>query len=145
MLKRHSHMTYIHVYTITHTLSLTDTHTHSPTHQLTHPHTHTYSLTHTHTHTHSPTHTHILTHPHTHPQSLAWYRKCRETKRNMGLFTANQNLKADSGSTRQNPAATRRGYEWCVSVCVYVCVSMRVCWYPQGMRMVCVSECEFML
>jgi len=45
-------------------------------------------------------------------ESQEWYQLCRARKRNMGLFTANQNLNnIDATRTRQNPDGTRRGYE----------------------------------
>ncbi|XP_071960524.1 protein DD3-3-like [Antedon mediterranea] len=47
-----------------------------------------------------------------------WYDKCYNRERNMGLFTADQNLRTDNGNgyssaiyTRQNPQGTQRGYE----------------------------------
>ncbi|XP_066912366.1 protein DD3-3-like [Clytia hemisphaerica] len=41
-----------------------------------------------------------------------WYDKCDKRPRNKGLFTADQNVKADRAThTRQNPGGTRRGYE----------------------------------
>jgi hypothetical protein len=45
-------------------------------------------------------------------ESRDWYYKCMATKRNKGLFTANQNVKGnDARYTRQNPNANRYGYE----------------------------------
>ncbi|XP_033116542.1 protein DD3-3-like [Anneissia japonica] len=47
-----------------------------------------------------------------------WYDKCYNRERNMGLFTADQNLQTNNGNgyssaiyTRQNPQGTQRGYE----------------------------------
>lgn len=41
-----------------------------------------------------------------------WYWKCQKRKRNMGLFTADQQLKGSSSQyTRQNPNGNRRGQE----------------------------------
>lgn len=45
-------------------------------------------------------------------ESFAYYQNCKETKRNMNLFTASQNLKKDTAKyTRQQPQGTRFGYE----------------------------------
>jgi hypothetical protein len=45
-------------------------------------------------------------------ESYNYYLDCKARKRNMGLFTADQNLKGSSARyTRQNPGGTRRGYE----------------------------------
>lgn len=41
-----------------------------------------------------------------------YYVNCKNRQRNLGLFTADQNLKGDTAKyTRQNPGGTRRGYE----------------------------------
>ncbi|KAK7102364.1 protein DD3-3-like [Littorina saxatilis] len=51
-------------------------------------------------------------------ESWDWYNKCYTRQRNKGLFTADQNLKANNGLgyssaiyTRQNPNGNRYGYE----------------------------------
>ncbi|XP_055882280.1 protein DD3-3-like isoform X2 [Biomphalaria glabrata] len=46
-------------------------------------------------------------------ENYAYYQECSLRERNKGLFTADQNLKNQNSarSTRQNPQATRRGYE----------------------------------
>jgi hypothetical protein len=137
MLKRHSHMTYIHVYTITHTLSLTDTHTHSPTHQLTHPHTHTYSLTHTHTHTHSPTHTHILTHPHTHIHTHTHTCSPTHSPTEPCLVPQVSRDQTQHGAVHRQPKPQG-------GLGIY---SSEPCRHPQGIRMVrecvCVCVCKY--
>ena len=45
-------------------------------------------------------------------ESYEWYQACSTRQRNMGLFTASQNLQGNSAIyTRQNPSGTRRGFE----------------------------------
>jgi len=45
-------------------------------------------------------------------ESYEYYKRCESTARNLGLFTANQNLNGNSAKhTRQNPGGTRHGYE----------------------------------
>jgi hypothetical protein len=47
-------------------------------------------------------------------ESYDWYKQCKYTERNQGLFTSNQNLnnnEKDCRFTRQNPDNNRRGYE----------------------------------
>lgn len=45
-------------------------------------------------------------------ENFDYYMKCKQRKRNQGLFTADQNLKGQTAKyTRQNPAGTRRGFE----------------------------------
>jgi len=45
-------------------------------------------------------------------ESYEFYQRCKQTERNKGLFTANQNLKGNSAKyTRQNPNGNRHGYE----------------------------------
>lgn len=46
-------------------------------------------------------------------EPFEWYDKCRVRERNKGLFTADQNVNNNQGSTatRQNPNGQRRGYE----------------------------------
>jgi len=40
-----------------------------------------------------------------------YYKNCKRRQRNKGLYTADQNMKEDATSTRQNNGGTRRGYE----------------------------------
>jgi len=46
-------------------------------------------------------------------ESFEWYDKCKNRERNKGLFTADQNVRNNKGSTatRQNNNGNRRGYE----------------------------------
>jgi len=46
-------------------------------------------------------------------EPFEWYDKCKQRKRNKGLFTADQNVRDNRGATatRQNPNGNRRGYE----------------------------------
>lgn len=45
-------------------------------------------------------------------ESIDFYNKCRQRMRNMGLFTADQNVRRrDARGTRQNPNGNRRGLE----------------------------------
>ena len=44
-------------------------------------------------------------------ENYAYYRNCKNRDRNEGLFVADQRLRDDATSTRQNPRGTRRGYE----------------------------------
>lgn len=47
-------------------------------------------------------------------EPLSWYQDCQTRKRNLGLYTADQNLQGNRNhaiNTRQNPAGTRRGLE----------------------------------
>lgn len=45
-------------------------------------------------------------------ESYEFYQRCKQTERNKGLFTANQNLKGNAAKyTRQNPNGNRSGYE----------------------------------
>ena len=45
-------------------------------------------------------------------ETVAYYAKCKETERNKGLFTADQNLRRDDArATRENPNGNRNGLE----------------------------------
>jgi len=45
-------------------------------------------------------------------ESFTFYKTCKKTERNKGLFVASQNVKGESAIyTRQNPNGARRGYE----------------------------------
>jgi len=45
-------------------------------------------------------------------ESYTYYQRCKQTERNKGLFTANQNLQGNAAQfTRQSPNGQRHGYE----------------------------------
>jgi hypothetical protein len=96
--------------TITHTHTNAHTHTHAHTHAHTHTCTHTHTQMHTHTCTHTCTHAHMYTHSSWRPNALG----------------SGTRVWCSGGVGFAEAACALGGYNWCVFVCVGVCVCLFV-------------------